>query len=333
MNPTGVYRWPVPSRFTIAVPTHNRRETLLLAVRSALMQTLGPEQVIVLCDGCTDGSAPALSELEDERVEALELPKLPGYAYGHRNLALERARGQWILWLGDDDLLLPDHLERIDECLERAPADLDLVQTPAAVVWKDDTMSWVGLDWSVAGHVSTLMDRNTNVMASIAVRVAAARAAGGWNPALPRFGDWDLWKRVLAAGARTSMTDEPTLLHFRATDRNQPWEDRVAQNRAWFACVTDPQRVRELRPRLRRLRAEREAHWMARIDDLEADAGRLGEELRRRADELDSRGEEIERLRESERTLARIYDGGWWRLRALLLPVLQRASRMRGRRA
>jgi glycosyltransferase involved in cell wall biosynthesis len=105
----------VASRFTIAIPTHNRRETLLLAVRSALMQTRPPEQVIVLCDGCTDGSADAVRELGDKRVEAIGLAKLPGYAYAHRNRSLELARGEAIIWLGDDDLLLPDHLERVGE--------------------------------------------------------------------------------------------------------------------------------------------------------------------------------------------------------------------------
>ena len=83
------------SGFTIAIPTHNRRETLLLAVRSTLMQSRSPEQVIVLCDGCTDGTAEAVRELGDERVEAIELPKLPGLAL-HCDVRLKFKRFRWL---------------------------------------------------------------------------------------------------------------------------------------------------------------------------------------------------------------------------------------------
>jgi glycosyltransferase involved in cell wall biosynthesis len=120
----------VATRFTIAIPTHNRRETVLLAARSALAQTRPPEQIIVLCDGCDDGTGEAVRSLGSPLTDAIELPKAPGYAYGHRNRSLELARGEVILWLADDDLLLPDHLERIGaqwDC-----GRFDLVQSDGA---------------------------------------------------------------------------------------------------------------------------------------------------------------------------------------------------------
>ncbi len=79
------------TRFTIAIPTHNRRDTVLLAARSALGQTRPPAQVLVLCDGCTgctdgtDGTAEALGRLSSARLAAIELPKGSGYDYAHRN--------------------------------------------------------------------------------------------------------------------------------------------------------------------------------------------------------------------------------------------------------
>ncbi len=305
------------SGFTIAIPTHNRRETVLLAVCSALMQTRPAEQVIVLCDGCTDGTAEAVHDLGDPRVEAVELPKLPGYAYGHRNRSLDLARGEAIMWLGDDDLLLPDHLERVGEYWDAGA--FDVVQTPAVVVWADDSLTWVGLDWSVPGHLRTLMDRNTNVMSSVAVRVESARAVGGWDASAERFGDWDLWKRLLAASARTAMIDEPTMLHFRATGRDQPWPQRIQQNTRWLSRISDPVALADLRRELRAQRAQREAEWMGEIDALKATLERAQIEL--------------ERLREADATLARVYAGGWWRLRARLLPALRLAARVSRPRA
>lgn len=286
------------------------------------MQTRSPEQIIVLCDGCSDGTAEAIRELDEERVEAVELPKLPGYAYDHRNRSLELARGEAIMWLGDDDLPLPDHLERVGEYWDAGVADV--VQTPAVVTWKDDSLTWVGLDWSIPGHLCTLMNRNTNVMSSVVVRVSHARAVGGWDASLERFGDWDLWKRLLAAGARSAMTQEPTVLHFRATGRDQPWPARVEQNSRWFARIADPDALAELRRELRSQRAQREAESMGDIESLTGQLEQARAELEETPAELERAQVELERLREVERTLARVYAGGWWRLRGRLLRLARR---------
>jgi glycosyltransferase involved in cell wall biosynthesis len=286
--------------FTIAIPTHDRRETVVLSVLSALRQTRPPVEVIVLCDGCSDGTADAVRELGPD-VVALELPKGDGYAYDHRNRALERARGSVILWLGDDDLLLPDHLEAIGEYWDAGVSDI--VTTPAAIVHPDDTMEWIGQDWSVPWHRETMVRDNTNVMASVSVSVDLARSVGGWNGAQHRAGDWDLWKRVLDAGARAAMTSEPTVLHFRATGRDQAWPLRVRQNAEWLERVSDAECLPVVHRRLSRLASEREAHRLVQIA-------------------------ELERQRDVHKAmLEAIEAGGWWRLRKQLLPLMKMFGR------
>lgn len=335
--------------FTVAIPTHNRRETVVLAVLSALRQTLAPEQVIVTCDGCTDGTAEALRAIGDPRVVAIELEKGRGYAYGHRNIALEQATGEFVLWLADDDLLLPDHLERLAE--RQAVDDLDMVTSPAIVVHPDDELVWFGRDLSVP-YVRDLLERqNTNVMASVAVRASLLREVGGWDDGIERAADWDLWKRVLATDARAAMTDEPTVLHFRATDRTQPWGERVAQNTAWLERIGSADELPALRRTLRRTRGIAEAVLIA---DRTAHATWLEEQIADRADERALLHRSIEnerrhgevvaaalraqldqqtahtadlerRLRDTQAdadrhraTLEAIYAGGWWRLRGIV---------------
>lgn len=250
----------------------------MLAVRSALAQTLVPGQVLVLCDGCTDGTADAVAALGDPRAIALDLAKGPGYAYAHRNLALERAATDFVVYMGDDDLLLPDHLEQMAAVADGA----DLVCTPAVVVDPDDGLTWIGADWSVPEareRMETLA--NSNVMASVAIRAATARAAGGWDGAVERAGDWDLWRRATKAGARAVATDRPTVLHFKATGRDQPWPDRVAQNARWLALLEDPRALSALRPRLARTRYEHEARHAAELDRCRKMVAELSDELSR----------------------------------------------------
>lgn len=325
---------PVPATFTIAVPTHDRRETVVLAVRSALAQTRAPEQVIVLCDGCTDGSAEALRALGDARVEVLELDKAPGYGYEHRNRSLELARGEAIVWLADDDLLLPDHLERLGELWDTGR--FDLVQSSGVVIHPDDELEWFGTDWSVPFHRAELGRYNTNPMASVALRVELARAIGGWDTRVERAADWDLWKRAFAAGARSAMSLEPTHLHFRATGREQAWPLRVRQNAAWLTRIEDPDAQRELRIALRRAHGEQAARWLA-IEQQADEAHRTVEALHAEVATRDAEVAELRgRLAASEaeaarlgETLTRIEAGGWWRLRRRLLPLMRLAGRGR----
>ena len=91
----------------------------------------------------------------------------------------------------------------------------------------------MGGDWSVPGYREILLGHaNTTPMGAVAVRVSAARAAGGWDPACERAADWELWKRVVGRdGARTASTDTATLLHFRdgsraGVERAQPFQAR-----------------------------------------------------------------------------------------------------------
>lgn len=317
----------MPAEFTVALPTHDRRETVLLAVRSALAQTRPPEQVIVLCDGCTDGTAEALRALGDARVEVLELEKAPGYGYEHRNRSLERARGDAIVWLADDDLLLPDHLERLGELWDTGR--YDLVQSSGVVIHPDDALEWFGTDWSVPAHRAELELRNTNPMASVALRVELARAIGGWDARVERAADWDLWKRAFAAGARSALSLEPTHLHFRASGREQAWPLRVRQNAAWLARISDPVELRAVRIELARAHGA----WTANVRATERRADELHAEVLRR-DELVTELEERATAAEREAArlgeqLARIAAGGWWRLRRRLLPLMRLAGRGR----
>src|SRR4051794_24719875 len=94
----------VPVSITAILPTHDRRERLLMALESMRAQTRPPEQIIVVADGCTDGSVEAVEALGDERIEVLDMPKGHRLGWPHRNKALKRRRGDVVAYLSDDDL-------------------------------------------------------------------------------------------------------------------------------------------------------------------------------------------------------------------------------------
>ena len=307
--------------FTVAIPTHDRRELVTLAVESALAQTRPPLELLVLADGCGDGTAEALRALGDARVRVIELEKGPGYAYAHRNVALREARGDVVCWLGDDDLYLRDHLATIGELWDAG--EVDLVQAGAVLVDEAGAFAAMGSDWGVERfRAEALRGHNRTPMAAVSHRPAPALAAGGWDGALERRADIDLWRRMLQAGARTRMSATPTILHPRGSRREQTPAERVAQSRALAAALGDPAAAARIRAQAARAG---QCELAAREHELDAAAA----ERVRLETELDAVYGETARQRE---LLAAIYDGGWWRLRDRLL-ALPLVGRVLSRRA
>ncbi|MEJ5913730.1 glycosyltransferase family 2 protein [Pseudokineococcus sp. 1T1Z-3] len=91
---------------TVVVPTHDRPRLLALAVASALAQDV-PVDVVVVDDGSPAPVAlPAHPRLTVLRHET------PQGGSAARNLGARHARTRWVLWLDDDDVLLP-HAVRV----------------------------------------------------------------------------------------------------------------------------------------------------------------------------------------------------------------------------
>lgn len=107
-------------RASILIPTHNRQETLRLAVQSALAQTVQDIEVILIGDGVTAELRTAARELQrsDDRVVFLDREKSPHHGEPYRHDAIVNARSDAIFYLCDDDLFLPDHVADLLGMLE-----------------------------------------------------------------------------------------------------------------------------------------------------------------------------------------------------------------------
>jgi glycosyltransferase involved in cell wall biosynthesis len=92
---------------TVVIPTHDRVAFATRAVASALAQSAQPVEVIVVDDGSPD---PFRLENADSRVRVIRR-EVSGGPCAARNAGLAQARGRWIVFLDDDDELLPDMLE------------------------------------------------------------------------------------------------------------------------------------------------------------------------------------------------------------------------------
>jgi glycosyltransferase involved in cell wall biosynthesis len=94
---------------SVIIPYFNAQPTIGRAVRSALIQTVSPVEIIVVDDGSLDDVEGALMEF----AAAVTLIRKPNAgAASARNVGIERAKGEWIAFLDADDYWEPQKLER-----------------------------------------------------------------------------------------------------------------------------------------------------------------------------------------------------------------------------
>ncbi len=93
------------------IPTRNRPEMVVRAVSSALSQTYENIEVVVVVDGPDRGTADALERVNNPRLKIVLLPESVGGS-GARNAGVKAANGEWVAFLDDDDVWLPEKIQK-----------------------------------------------------------------------------------------------------------------------------------------------------------------------------------------------------------------------------
>ncbi|SEF98303.1 Glycosyltransferase involved in cell wall bisynthesis [Bryocella elongata] len=123
----------LPGLVSIIIPTYRRVKEMREAALSALAQTYPNVEVIVVADG-PDPDARAAVEGIDARLRYFELEKNSGPAEA-RNRGVRMSRGEWLAFLDDDDLVLP---ERVERCIAAAQADRPNVMIACRTIYRRD---------------------------------------------------------------------------------------------------------------------------------------------------------------------------------------------------
>lgn len=102
---------------TVVLNTYNRADVLPRALESVLAQTHPDFEVVVVDDGSTDNTAEVVAEVTDPRVRYVHQENAGLSAA--RNTGIGQARGRYVVFLDDDDHVVPTWLERLAGPLEQ----------------------------------------------------------------------------------------------------------------------------------------------------------------------------------------------------------------------
>ncbi len=98
-------------KISVIIPLYNKRETILRAINSVLVQSILPHELIVINDGSVDGSEKVIKELKNPFIKLIE-QKNSGVSRA-RNKGISEATGDWVAFLDADDEWLPGFIEKV----------------------------------------------------------------------------------------------------------------------------------------------------------------------------------------------------------------------------
>jgi glycosyltransferase involved in cell wall biosynthesis len=179
---------------SVIVPTHNRPDMLAEALASVRAQTFTDCEIIVISNGehpDMSGRSFAAAKQAGARYYAVD----EGNVAAARNFAVERAAGEWVAFLDDDDLWLPQKLERQLSAAGAAGAEMvicDYIQQ------RQDGAERVFRPRRRAGYSYAKAFGAIWFTPSSGVLVCrmAVTSSGGFDPRIHLAEDIDLWRRI-----------------------------------------------------------------------------------------------------------------------------------------
>jgi glycosyltransferase involved in cell wall biosynthesis len=341
---------------SIVIPTRARTAMLEAAIESVLEQRYPGLELVVVGDGATPETSAVI-----ERYAAADPARVRALHHDHAgqvrslNRGFELARGELLGYLGDDDRLLPDAIEKLAGALAARPEAVLAYSAFHAIDAEGEIIDTITPpEFSVRESVR-LHDSIVGAVGALFRREAFERL-GGWDPRWRYCPDWDFWIRASALGPFERL-GEP-LACYRWHDEALSWSERgpemLAERLALVDSVfADRDRAAELaeirdeayrnayicagayssgpgvnQPDERfyvvdRLRLRVSAS--AGAEDPRAEIAELHGHLRRLED---SRTEDLDRIRELEAYRAaaeRVLGRPWWRIARKLTPARLRA--------
>jgi glycosyltransferase involved in cell wall biosynthesis len=109
---------------SVVMAAYNASHLVRYAIASLQLQDFADWELIVVSDHCTDDTEAVVAAFADDRIRFIDLPTNSGQQATPNNVGVAAARGEYLAFLNQDDLYLPDHLSANLACIRETGADL-----------------------------------------------------------------------------------------------------------------------------------------------------------------------------------------------------------------
>jgi glycosyltransferase involved in cell wall biosynthesis len=110
-------------RFSVVIPAYNSEEFLSRCLNSILKQNYKDYEIIVVNDGSKDETKNILDIFEERHPSIKIIHKENGGVSEARNVGLDNASGEYILFIDADDYIIDGYFEYINNCIKKFNPD------------------------------------------------------------------------------------------------------------------------------------------------------------------------------------------------------------------
>lgn len=111
-------------KYSVIIPIYNAEKTLARCLDSILRQPFSDYELLLINDGSGDGSGEISAAYARRYPQIRYFPKENGGVSSARNLGLEQAKGEYILFVDSDDYVSQDYFALLSHTLESNAVDL-----------------------------------------------------------------------------------------------------------------------------------------------------------------------------------------------------------------
>ena len=207
-------------KVSICIPTYNGAEFVAKAIESILAQTFADFELLVVDDNSDDATMDTVRSFTDSRLRICQNEERLGIP-GNWNRCLALARGEYICVFHQDDLMLPENVERKVQVLA-SDATISFVHSAARMLFEDSAptalKNWIESadhDFVVKGvsYFRKLFFRGNLVCApAVVARRQCLLDLGGFDEELGFSCDYEIWMRLCVQG-RVAFLSQPLVFY------------------------------------------------------------------------------------------------------------------------
>lgn len=214
---------------SIIMATYNRSNIISYVIESVLNQTISNWELIIVGDGCTDETKQVINNYLDKRIIFLNLPTNHGEQSVPNNFGMKKAVGQYLAFLGHDDMWFPQHLETALETLNKNP-EVKMVCCPTIFIPNNGNIAILGIFKNSLLPFGEYMPTSSWVMLT-----DFARVVGDWKSAwaLKEHPQEDWLKRALSM-SKVITTNQIGLVKITAGDRKNCYSCSNTQEHQYY---------------------------------------------------------------------------------------------------
>ena len=194
---------------SICIPTYNNAPMVVDALRSAMAQTYGNVEILVLDNASTDATSQVVAEVTcgDARVRYVRNETNLGMI-GNFSACIYAAHGNYIKFLCADDLLMPDCVASMVDAFESHPetalvASARLLVDEALVPLRAAGFSQCALSRDGASVIHDCFFRGNLIGEPTAVMFRRQKALRGLREEYQQLMDLEMWMYLLRSGDMT----------------------------------------------------------------------------------------------------------------------------------